>query len=111
MDDFQPSYHQSNGGGGRKVEFHGHHAAGVDQMYVARSRSHNPPSTFRKRKIPSSTPSLMSSVRSWFEDPELKRKKRVANYKRYSIEGKVKSSFKKGYRWIKKKCHYIVHGY
>lgn len=47
----------------------------------------------------------------WVEDPEAKRRKRVAKYKIYTVEGKMKSSFKKGMRWIKRKCSLILHGY
>ncbi|GMG99765.1 hypothetical protein Nepgr_001605 [Nepenthes gracilis] len=111
MANFRPPYHQSYGGG-RKVEFLGDHAAGIDMMYVARSRSHDPPSTFRTVRAPSSSAlSLMPSVTAWLEDPEMKRRKRLTKYKIYSLEGKMKISFKKGYRWIKRKCHRIVHGY
>ncbi|KAJ3676084.1 hypothetical protein LUZ60_003496 [Juncus effusus] len=46
-----------------------------------------------------------------FNDPEMKRKRRVASYKSYSVEGKVKNSIKKGYRWIKIKCSELIHGW
>ncbi|KAL9356004.1 hypothetical protein Peur_049257 [Populus x canadensis] len=39
---------------------------------------------------------------SWWNSPETKRKKRVARYKLYAAEGRVKSSVKKGFRWVKK---------
>ncbi|KAG6772580.1 hypothetical protein POTOM_023996 [Populus tomentosa] len=43
-----------------------------------------------------------SSSKSWsFDDPEFQRKKRVASYKMYSVEGKVKGTFRKSFRWIK----------
>ncbi|XP_043806536.1 zinc finger protein 652-B-like [Manihot esculenta] len=43
-----------------------------------------------------------SVSKSWsFNDPELQRKKRVASYKVYSVEGKVKGSFRKSFRWLK----------
>ncbi|XP_044497561.1 uncharacterized protein LOC123219621 [Mangifera indica] len=43
-----------------------------------------------------------SSSRSWsFSDPELQRKKRVASYKVYTVEGKLKGSFRKSLKWIK----------
>uniref|UniRef100_A0A2C9V7P6 DUF3511 domain-containing protein n=1 Tax=Manihot esculenta TaxID=3983 RepID=A0A2C9V7P6_MANES len=43
-----------------------------------------------------------SVSKSWsFNDPELQRKKRVASYKVYSVEGKVKGSFRKSFRWFK----------
>lgn len=44
----------------------------------------------------------------WWNDPEMKRRGRVAKYKFYGAEGKMKISLKKGYRWIKKKCLEIV---
>ncbi|CAN7102930.1 unnamed protein product [Brassica rapa subsp. narinosa] len=44
-------------------------------------------------------------------DAEMKRKKRIARYKAYTVEGKVKSTFKNGFRWIKNKCRQIVHGF
>lgn len=44
----------------------------------------------------------------WWNDPEMKRRGRVAKYKFYGAEGKMKMSLKKGYRWIKKKCLEIV---
>lgn len=49
---------------------------------------------------------------SWgLTDAEMKRKKRIARYKAYAVEGKVKSSLKNGFRWIKHKCCRIVHGF
>ncbi|KAG0453603.1 hypothetical protein HPP92_024907 [Vanilla planifolia] len=45
-----------------------------------------------------------------FSDPEMKRRRRVAGYKIYGVEGKVKSSLRKGIRWIKGKCSELVHG-
>lgn len=44
-------------------------------------------------------------------DPELKRKKRVASYKMYSAEGKVKGSFRKSFRWLKNKYSQVVYGW
>lgn len=37
------------------------------------------------------------------EDPEVKRRKRVAGYNMYSVEGKLKSSFRSSFKWIKGK--------
>ncbi|KAJ7973289.1 DUF3511 domain protein [Quillaja saponaria] len=56
----------------------------------------------------SSSSSSSSSVVSWWNDPELKRKRRVASYKFYAAEGKLKHSLKKGFRWLKIKCIRIV---
>ncbi|KAK7396940.1 hypothetical protein VNO78_18103 [Psophocarpus tetragonolobus] len=53
-----------------------------------------------------------ASEKAWrFSDPEAKRKKRIAKYKVYGVEGKVKATLKKGLRWIKNKCSQIAHGY
>ncbi|KAK9697247.1 hypothetical protein RND81_08G024700 [Saponaria officinalis] len=52
-----------------------------------------------------------SSKPVWcFGDPELQRKKRVASYKSYSVEGKLKKSFSKSFRWIKDRYSNMVHG-
>ncbi|KAF4356960.1 hypothetical protein F8388_015936 [Cannabis sativa] len=45
-----------------------------------------------------------STSKSWsLNDPELQRKKRVAGYKAYVVEGKMKGSFRKSFKWIKRK--------
>ncbi|GAB2228980.1 hypothetical protein Droror1_Dr00023114 [Drosera rotundifolia] len=119
MGEFRSSYHQNYiPRDGRKVVFLGDHATTrIDNMYVARSPSHDTPTSLKTLKASklsnysSSSPTVVSSVKTWFRNPEMKRKKRVAKYKIYAMEGKVKNSFKKGYRWLKKKCHRIVHGY
>lgn len=46
-----------------------------------------------------------------FGDPQTKRKKRIAKYKVYAVEGKVKDTIRNGIRWIKHTCSRIVHGY
>jgi hypothetical protein len=46
-----------------------------------------------------------------FSDPEMKRRRRVASYKAYSVEGKVKASLRRGFRWIKAKCSELIHGW
>ncbi|KMT04867.1 hypothetical protein BVRB_7g170350 [Beta vulgaris subsp. vulgaris] len=53
-----------------------------------------------------------SSTKSWsLSDPELQRKKRVASYKVYAVEGKMKGSFRKSFRWIKNTCSQAVYGW
>jgi hypothetical protein len=44
-------------------------------------------------------------------DPEMKRRRRVASYKAYSVEGKVKASLRRGLRWFKGKCSDTFHGW
>ncbi|OAY35972.1 hypothetical protein MANES_12G145200v8 [Manihot esculenta] len=36
-------------------------------------------------------------------DPEMKRRKRVAQYNMYNMEGKLKSSLRNSFKWIKSK--------
>ncbi|EEF46093.1 uncharacterized protein LOC8274549 [Ricinus communis] len=53
-----------------------------------------------------------SSSKSWsFTDPEFQRKKRVASYKMYSVEGKVKGSFRRSFRWLKDRYTQVVYGW
>ncbi|XP_021738974.1 uncharacterized protein LOC110705418 [Chenopodium quinoa] len=48
-----------------------------------------------------------SNSKVWcFSDPEFKRKKRVASYRAYTVEGKVKGSFKRSFNWLKEKLLY-----
>lgn len=51
-------------------------------------------------------------TRSWdlSADPEVLRKKRLASYKVYGLEGKVKSSVKKSLHWVKGKYNKLVYG-
>ncbi|GJN22774.1 hypothetical protein PR202_gb10370 [Eleusine coracana subsp. coracana] len=53
-----------------------------------------------------------SSSLSWWSgggDPEAKRRRRVAGYKAYAVEARVKASLRKGFRWIKDRCTNLVH--
>ncbi|KAI9106387.1 hypothetical protein K1719_021915 [Acacia pycnantha] len=53
-----------------------------------------------------------SAFKSWsFKDPELQRKKRIAGYKMYSAEGKVKGSLRKSFRWLKDKYSRVIYGW
>ena len=53
-----------------------------------------------------------SFPKSWsLSDPEFQRKKRVASYKMYSVEGKMKGSFRNSFRWLKRRCEQVVYGW
>ncbi|KAJ8770106.1 hypothetical protein K2173_011188 [Erythroxylum novogranatense] len=43
-------------------------------------------------------------------DPELKRKKRIASYNVFTMEGKVKSSMRSSFKWIKSKFSDVRYG-
>ncbi|CAN4076676.1 unnamed protein product [Withania somnifera] len=50
-----------------------------------------------------------STSKSWsFNDPEFQRKRRIASYKVYSVEGKVKGSLRRSFRWFKDKYTRVV---
>lgn len=46
-----------------------------------------------------------------FNDGDAKRRKRLAKYKVYTLQGKLKATLTNGFRWIKNQCSQIVHGY
>ncbi|KAF1893528.1 hypothetical protein Lal_00002017 [Lupinus albus] len=53
-----------------------------------------------------------SLTKSWsIADAEIKRKKRVTRYKMYSVEGKVKGSFRKSFMWLKIKYTSMIYGW
>ncbi|KAM3289705.1 hypothetical protein P3S67_017994 [Capsicum chacoense] len=56
---------------------------------------------------------MSSSSKSWkiLDDLELQRKTRVVGYKAYAMEGKMKGSFRKSFKWIKDTCNHVVHGW
>ena len=70
-----------------------------------------PPPKEMKFKKGKSTSGSSSSKSGWIlSDPEIQRKKRVAGYKAFALEGKMKGSFRKSFRWIKDRCSQVVHG-
>ncbi|XP_022138799.1 uncharacterized protein LOC111009876 [Momordica charantia] len=50
-----------------------------------------------------------SSFSGGYDEPEAKRQRRIAKYKAYAVESKLKSSFRNGIRWVKIKCNDIFH--
>ncbi|KAG6478982.1 hypothetical protein ZIOFF_062432 [Zingiber officinale] len=79
--------------------------AGKDIMPAPR-RSH----VRQQRGAGISSSSSAVEEASWWADPEVRRRRRVAGYKWYTVESKVKASFRKGIRWIKTRCSELVHG-
>ncbi|XAR61389.1 hypothetical protein NMG60_11035081 [Bertholletia excelsa] len=89
----------------RWPEIVGGKSSGANQMHAASGGPVQPGAT---RPSPREAP----ATKPWgFNDPEMKRRKRIAKYKVYTIEGRVKESIRKGLRWIRNKCSEIVHGY
>nr|ACG47193.1 hypothetical protein [Zea mays] len=42
---------------------------------------------------------------------DMERKRRVAAYKAYGVEGKMKGSFRKSFKWIKDRYLNLVYGW
>ncbi|KAE8689086.1 hypothetical protein F3Y22_tig00110944pilonHSYRG00110 [Hibiscus syriacus] len=63
------------------------------------------------KKAKSTSGSASSKSWSFASDPEFQRKKRVASYKMYSVEGKVKGSLRRSFRWLKDKYTQVVYGW
>ncbi|THU74838.1 hypothetical protein C4D60_Mb04t37620 [Musa balbisiana] len=77
----------------------------------ASSHSSNQAPKEIKLKKGKSAPGSSSSRSGWsLSDPELQRKKRVAGYKAYAVEGKMKGSLRRSFRWLKDRCTQVVYG-
>ncbi|OMP05411.1 hypothetical protein COLO4_08863 [Corchorus olitorius] len=121
MAQFRPSYRSAADRDGRNLEiFDANTLKYVNKDNLGRSRpsfgtsssfcqiqNSNPVDHRRKKK---SSKSSITSIKSWWNEPRMKRKRRLAMYKVISIEGKLKDSLKKGQRWIKRKISKAVHG-
>ncbi|KAK8660797.1 hypothetical protein V6N13_051706 [Hibiscus sabdariffa] len=75
------------------------------------SQSHMVKGNMGKAGGASGSSSSSSCSKFWsFGEPEFKRKKRVAGYKIYGAESKVRGSLKRSFRWIKDKYTQVVYG-
>ncbi|CDP18225.1 unnamed protein product [Coffea canephora] len=114
MTEFEASHRRT---AGQTLEIINGKAYGANNVCVTRSNNHFANQAGRYQVTePTSTPAPpppppTSSSRSWIDYRQLNRRKRIATYKYYAYEGKVKNSIKKGFRWIKRTCRKIVHGY
>ncbi|GKV11955.1 hypothetical protein SLE2022_161940 [Rubroshorea leprosula] len=121
MEDFRS---KSYAGGRMQIEnYNGPTSYGVNSMQDLRCYSASYASAVRPAPTTQTAPNNENkfkkgkstnavSSRSWsFSDPELQRKKRVASYKVYSVEGKLKGSLKKSFRWLKDRYTRVVYGW
>ncbi|OIT01859.1 PREDICTED: uncharacterized protein LOC109228207 [Nicotiana attenuata] len=108
MEELRPSFRCS---GDRRLEIVS--GKGFSSNQGSRARSPDLPVVTSKGTWPSQVATATSSsAKPWgFNDPEMKRRKRIAKYKVYTIEGKFKTSIRNGLRWFKNKCSEIIHGY
>ena len=82
-------------------DFRSYSASAYTSTYTAPSSTRNKEMQFKKGTSVNGT----ASRSSIFSDPEFQRKRRVASYKVYSVEGKVKGSFKKSFSWLKNRFY------
>lgn len=112
-DSGRPSFR--SGGGERRLEIvsgRGHYHSNSNQIYSAASCPRTPDSPPEAIRPSAAAETVASSSKPWgFCDPEMKRRKRIARYKVYTVEGRMKTSIRNGFRWIKNKCSEIIHGY
>lgn len=72
----------------------------------------NPGEGNKGMKLKKGKSALGFGMKSWsFGDREFQRKKRIASYRMYGVEGKVKGSFRNSLRWIKNRCSQVVYGW
>jgi hypothetical protein len=63
---------------------------------------------FRGGAAPSHSSDGATAGSWWSGDPEARRRRRVAAYKAYAAEARVRASLRKGFRWIKDRCTGLV---
>lgn len=118
MENFKSS--SINGGQNFDIETYGNKVA---PSYNNNFRSYSIPYDFNesnsnkyapkemKLKKGKSTNGSSSLKGCWIlSDPEIQRKKRVAGYKSFALEGKMKGSFRKSFKWVKDRCSQVFHG-
>ncbi|XP_048129010.1 uncharacterized protein LOC115750200 [Rhodamnia argentea] len=106
----------SYGGGDRRMEIVSGKGLGACHQAYSPTQHPPPPQTIPARESWSghrgAAAAAAAAAKPWgFTDPEVKRKKRIARYKAYTVEGRVKASLRRGFQWVKNKCSQIVHGY
>ncbi|KMZ73103.1 hypothetical protein ZOSMA_154G00470 [Zostera marina] len=82
----------------------------ISRTYSAKYVSSSLPKDFRLEESDGYSGSKSLRFAGWncLNDPEIQRKKRIANYRAYSVESKMKGSFRKSFRWIKDRYKQVV---
>ncbi|GER35403.1 hypothetical protein STAS_11674 [Striga asiatica] len=89
-------------------DFRSHSVSYASSYYSAGGLPPPPP----PKKLSKGKSTNGSGSSSWrLSDPEFQRKRRVASYKVYGVEGKVKGSFRKSFRWLKDRYTQVVYGW
>ncbi|CAL0319081.1 unnamed protein product [Lupinus luteus] len=109
MEDFHGSRSYGNG---LNMEIESYYGAPKPHDFRSYSTSYVQTQIGKDLKLKKGKSISGSLSKSWsMADPEIRRKKRVVSYKMYSVEGKVKGSFRKSFRWLKNKYTQVVYGW
>ncbi|XP_029129514.1 uncharacterized protein LOC114914879 [Cajanus cajan] len=110
MEDFRS---KSYGDGRMQIEsYSGNNMQDLRCHSASYASSVHPTQTHNDAKFKKGKSTNASTSKTWtFSDPELQRKKRVASYKVYAVEGKLKGSLRKSFKWLKDRCNRVVYGW
>ncbi|XP_042436065.1 uncharacterized protein LOC122021945 [Zingiber officinale] len=61
--------------------------------------------------VASSSSSSSKKSRWALSDPDFQRRKRVANYKAYAVEGRMKGSLRRSFRWLKDRYNKMLYSW
>lgn len=66
----------------------------------------------KEKAVSSSSAASSSKKSSWaLSDPDFQRRKRVASYKAYAVEGRMKGSLRRSFRWLKDRYNKMLYGW
>ncbi|URD99046.1 hypothetical protein MUK42_36836 [Musa troglodytarum] len=108
MEDYRS---RSYGDGRMEMEVCPHDLRCYNASYASSHGSNQAPKDIKLKKGKSASASSSSRCGWSLSDPELQRKKRVAGYKAYAVEGKMKGSLRSSFRWLKDRCTQVVYGW
>lgn len=94
------NYYEPPASGNRRDAVKGYNSGSFDDSAGDQSQTNDYQLKIKKSKsVPNAD---HAASRSWsFSDPESRRKRRVAGYKVYSVEQKMKGSIRKSFKWFK----------
>nr|AAM62985.1 unknown [Arabidopsis thaliana] len=94
------NYYEPPASGNRRDAVKGYNSGSFDDSSGDQSQTNDYQLKIKKSKsVPNAD---RAASRSWsFSDPESRRKRRVAGYKVYSVEQKMKGSIRKSFKWFK----------
>lgn len=86
-------------------------ADGRNMQLEVYSRSYSTPYSYDYEFARDSKKDKSKAKKGWLNDPEFQRKKRVARYKSFTVERKVKGSVTNSFQWLKDRYYKVVYGW